>query len=266
MKRLLPLLLVVLLLLFCACSSSIEGVCNSSAVNESSQDERLTNDMVVISTPYADLRLSKSIADNVFYDITHTSPYTLSFKAKRDGTELFSFVFNGDGDSIVGTIVGENNNTVVYLNTAKLDADSENYNEYLSYQMGINDITNALTELDNFVFGEVVEWEDAGNFEIKTSVVTLKYPNKWKNKVDIVISEDVVKFSYYNVNLFDIYFKEVENGSLIGLYENTPIYVVSYSPDNDLLNEKQMDEYTSMQYGINVIIKCLKEYKNFSTE
>ena len=258
-KIIIFILLIIFILSFCACKSGRAAKDNSSA----NKSETVSADVITITTPYSDLQLKKSIAENLSYKVTNNDPYTLTFKAKKDDTDLFSLVFDGTGDDLLGTIIGKDKNTVLYLNMFELDSKSENYQEYTSYQMGINDILNRLQENTNFVYGEVVEYEDKSTFDIETDLVTLKYPKKWEDKVDIVVSDDGAKFSYKGVKLFDIYFKEIEDGNLIGTYNQTPIYVISYLPDSNKLNGEELKEYSEMQYAINEILNNLKNNKKF---
>ena len=43
---------------------------------------------IVVSTPYADLKVPEVFQDNVMNEVTSTEPYTLSFKMSADSTEL----------------------------------------------------------------------------------------------------------------------------------------------------------------------------------
>ena len=253
MKRIIALLLAVLaMFLLCSCKAGYDKLSDSP------------ENVSEIPTPYTDLKLSESIAENVYYEVTSQKPYTINFRAKEDGTELFTFVFGGVGDEFLGTLTGEKENTAVYFTLAELNEKSDNYAEYAEYQAGANDIIASLLENKNFLAGEDVKWEPTGTFDIKTPIVTLKYPLKWKDKVKVDVSDEAVKFSYKDVKLFDIYFKEAENGSLLGTYGKTPLYAVSYTPDEKKLDEEQLEEYSAMQYAINVILNNLKKDKKFT--
>lgn len=261
MRKILLLILVCgFMFSFCACASTKKAEGNNSTVKE---NETVSDNNTKISTPYTDLEIKKTTLKNISYEVTSENPYTLTFKTKKDGTELFSFVFDGTGDNLIGTITGKDKNIVVYMNVFDLDSNSENYEEYSSYQMAMNDIANSLLDNKNFVSGEVIEYEDNSTFDIKTNIVTLKYPNKWKNKVNIDVSDEAVIFTFKDTKLFDIYFKDIENGSKIGTYDKTPIFVISYLPDDNRLSEEEMNEYTEMQYDINEIVNNLKKDKKF---
>jgi hypothetical protein len=50
--------------------------------------------------------------------------------------------------------------------------------------------------------------EDDSTFDIETNLGTLKYPNKWKEKVLIEVTDEKVCFSKDGVQLFDLFFKD----------------------------------------------------------
>ena len=50
---------------------------------------------IVVSTPYADLKVPEVFQDNVMHEVICTEPYTLSFKMSADSTELFSVILAG---------------------------------------------------------------------------------------------------------------------------------------------------------------------------
>lgn len=250
MKRIIALVLLVLCLsAFCACGSNTE-----SNPEEATADEATTSvSYDKITTPYADLKLRQSIAENVDHKVTGEDPYTVSFSVKDDQKEIFAFVFGGKGQALVGTIVGKDKNTVVYMNVSEISKDSPNYERYTQYQQGVNDIIQGLIENSDFVRGEEIE-EDKGTFDIKTSLVTLKFPNKWKDKVKVDVEDDSVKFSVDETPVFDLYFRETD-GYKLGTYKETPIYVKDYNVTTP--------EQTAVLKDINVILENLKKDSNF---
>lgn len=209
---------------------------------------------VEITTPYAVLKAEESFDNKVSHKETEKDPYTLTFVNKEDNTELFSLVFNGKGDVLLGTILGEKENTVIYMNVAKLDPDSENYQENLAYQEGVNDMIKGLVEDYEFVTNEAIEYEDDSTFEIKTSVVNLKYPSKWKDRVKAEVTDDGVKFSDKGTPVFDLMFKECD-GNLLGTYKGTPVYIVEYEVKND--------DQIAMKEDVSVILSNLMEDPDF---
>lgn len=251
-------ILIVYILSLSACnttSANIEGQGSETGSMEvSDSTEKMELNTESIQTPYATLELPNGYFDHVSYKVECEDPYTLMFRAKQDDTELYSLIFNGSGDILLGTIVGKKSNTVLYMNISEIDINSDNYNEYSVYQEAVNDILNGLINNYDFVENEVIEWEDNKTFDIKTSIVTMKYPNKWKDKVQVDVSDDEVKFSNNGTHLFDLVFKECD-GYLLGTYNGNPIYVVDYDVKND--------EQAAMQEDVNVILRNLMEDSNF---
>lgn len=241
-----------------ACNKSSTNVENNSSeisfeeVSASNEEKELN--LESLETPYATLKLPNNYFEHVSYEITNEDPYTALFRAKKDDTELYSLIFNGTGDLLMGTIVGEKSNTVIYINYSDIDINSENYDEYCGYQEAVSDILNGLTNDYNFVVNEVIEWEDNTTFDINTSVVTMKYPNKWKDMVQVEVTDDEVKFSNNGVLLFELVFVECD-GYLLGTYNGTPIYM----KDNNVFTDEQI----AMQMDVNVIIQNLMEDSNF---
>ncbi len=100
----------------------------------------------------------------------------------------------------------------------------------------------------------LVEDDEVETFEIKTSVVSLRFPTKWKDIVDIKTNENTVSFSIGDTKVFDVVFKTCE-GNLLGEYNGTPIYIISYPVNTS--------EQANMQEDINVILENLLKDKNF---
>lgn len=209
---------------------------------------------VVISTPYADLRVPASFDRAVSHQETGSSPYELSFRSKADGEELFSLVFNGSGDYLVGTLLGTEGNTVLYARIPALDENSQRYQDNLFYQEQMHLILEYLAEDYELVPEETLEGAGSGDFEIKTSLVSLYYPSRWKEKVEIEVLDNGVKFSAAGTPLFDLMFEECD-GYLLGTYQETPIYMVEYPVETE--------EQAAMQAGVNTILQHLSEDPNF---
>ena len=140
------------------------------------------------------------------------------------------------------------------MNIPKLDSSNKNYDTYCGYQEAVNTIMTHLASDYTFKINELVEDGDTSTFDIETSVVTMKYPNKWKDKVQVKVSDEGVKFSNDGTPLFDLNFIECD-GYLLGTYKNTPIYVVDYTV--------KTDEQIAMQQDINVILQNLMSDSNF---
>ena len=237
MKKIIALVLVAVL-------TGLLSACGSA---ESDDEEPRT---VKISTPFAELTLSGKIDENVDHSVTCEEPYTLTFSAKKDQTELFSIVFNGTGEILMGTIVGDDASTVVYMNVPELDRNSENYDEYCAYQEGVNDILNGLMRDYVFQLNEIAVPEDNSTFDITTDFAIMKYPAKWRDRVKVEVSATRVKFSDGDTPLFDLVFEDC-NGYLLGTCDGTPIYIIDYPVETN--------EQAAMQEDVNVILQHLME-------
>ncbi len=224
----------------------------AGAPTESKSEEE---NFVTISTPYADLRLPASFDKAVSHEETGNEPYVITFKSRTDETELFSIIFNGTGEYLVGTLMGEEKNTVVHANTNDLDQNDQNYESNLFYQEQLYLILGYLAEDYNLVPEEAIDDEDPTDFEIQTSLVTLYYPSRWKEKVEIEVLDNGVKFSAAGTPLFDLMFEECD-GYMLGSYEGTPIYMVEYPVETE--------EQAAMQAGVNTILQHLTEDPSFT--
>lgn len=165
-------------------------------------------------------------------------------------TKLFDLTFNTDEGDILGTVEGEEY-TVIRMVSYSFETENQ---ELYAMQEDVNVILQNLMNDYTFVVGEALEKEDNSTFGIKTSVVTMKYPTKWQEKVQIEVTDNGVKFSNNGTPLFDLMFVEC-NGYLLGTYNGTPIYIVDYKVEND--------EQAIMQEDVNVILQHLMEDKNF---
>ena len=227
-------------------------------------DKEEVLEVITINTPYCDLSVPVSFENNVTHEVISEDPYTLKFEASEDGADLFTLFFDQEAETLIGTLVLDDKNIVLYAEFASLDKDGKNYEKYSGYQDGINTIINGLTNDYEFVIDEVVgnEKEDILTFTISTEIAELQYPSKWESKVEITEEEDCVKFSVEGYKLFDVYFTECD-GYLLGTYNKTPIYIISYAIDDSELTQSEYDTYCKMQDDVNVIIDNLLEDKKF---
>lgn len=270
MKRvLLAWLSLLLVLALCACKSDQGTTAAQQGEDATSPSENNTQDTttepektIAVQTPYGDLQVPGSYEGVVEAVVKNEDPYTLTFQVKDDGTELYTLYFGQETADLIGTLLLDQKNVVLYADFAELNENAESYLEYAGYQQGINTIVAHLVDSGKFVMNEVVIIEDTTTFDIKTGVVTLKYPNKWKDKVTVDVTEDVVKFSYKGEKLFDLVFKECE-GYLLGTYDNTPIYIISYTYDESGYSEEEKMELRGMENDVNVILQHLMEDSKF---
>ena len=267
MKRIALLLLSLLLVLTLSeCRSDREGGEEESSnlpensVPESSEEE--VEATVTLKTPYIDLQIPQTFENAVETEVLNEEPYILQFKANADDTALFTLYFGQKTENLLGTLQLEKENVVLYAEFAELDEEADTYLTYARYQDGVNTIIRGLINDGKFVLGSIIEYEDTTTFDIKTDLVTLKYPNKWKDKVTVDVTDDAVKFSCKEEKLFDLVFKECD-GSLVGTYQETPVYVVWYEFDETKYDEEEQMELYGMAEDVNVILQYLMEDSNF---
>ncbi len=257
MKRLLliSVLIFALIISLSACGGNGQGsgATNDEAAVSATSDEALKNiqigaskgDTYAIEAGGLVLKYPAKWKDKV--EVT-LSDNRASFT--RGDDKLFDILFNSDKGNVLGTVKGDNYTvvSVVDYKTDKADAElTEMVND-------INVIINNLSKDYDFAVGERIVDTDSSVFDIKTSVTTLKFPSKWKDKVKVDVTDDGVKFSSGDTKVFDIMFVEGD-GYLLGKYNDTPVYVIDYP----VKEQEQME----MQAGINVILSNLREDSNF---
>lgn len=202
-------------------------------------------DTFEISTPYAILKYPQKWKDQVTVDI---STEKVSFSSS--GTPLFDLRFNCDDGYVLGTIIGEEENTVFSITDYSVENE-----ELAGMQEDVNIILQHLMSDYDFAVGEKVIKEDTSTFDIETPLVTMKYPSKWKDKVTIDVREDGVSFSCAGTQLFDLMFVSCD-GYLLGTYNGTPIYIIDYPIDGG--------ELCAMQEDVNVILEHLMQDEQFT--
>lgn len=255
--------LIYLLAIMCLIALTACGKSEQTALKPTENvPEVVESTDVSIETPYCDLVVTKEFADNVKSEVSSEDPYTVSFRMISDDTELFSILFGGETENLLGTLQLENENVVLYAEFNDFDSENENFGTYCTYQDGINTIIQHLISDCDFVVNDIIEWEDTSTFDIQTPVVTMKYPNKWKEKVTVDVSDDAVKFSCNGTKLFDLCFVDCD-GYLLGTYKDTPIYIVDYSISKSNYSEEQYSELCTMQDDVNVILQALMKDSNF---
>lgn len=168
-------------------------------------------------------------------------------------SKLFDLVFNSEEGIVLGTVRGENNTVISYVDYPLENDDRE----LLEMKMDLNVILQNLEQDYDFVRDEAIWDEDSETFEIKTSVVTLHYPSRWKEKVNVDVTERGVAFAAGETKLFDLVFEECD-GFRLGLYNGTPIYIVDYPV--------RTEEEMHMQQDVNVILQFLYEDSSFVSD
>lgn len=244
---------VIVAALILVCSKL--NLINSDNDTDNTQNEDNEPDQVIcITTPYADLYVPAEFEGNVINEVISEDPYILKFKTVSDNIELFDISFNGSGDILVGTLVNENENTVIYMDLPELDRENENYDIYEQYQSGINTIISHLVSDYEFYVDLIIESGSNDLLSVETEYVTIHYPAKWQDKVQIIYEDDSVQFINNGTPLFDLVFKECD-GFLLGTYKDTPIYIIEYKIETD--------EQAAMKNDVNVILQYLMEDSNF---
>ena len=250
MKRMIAVLMILALAFsVCACGGNGSG---------STKDESVKS--TAFSTPYAELRLPDSYVGSVKAEVENKDPYTLTFSSGNDGTRLYSLIFNGEGEILLGTILGEKEYTTLYATVYPLDQESENFVDNAEYQEDMDIILANLRSDYSFENGEVLEKPET--FEIKTDVVTLCYPTKWKDKVDIKNEADSVTFSSDGTVLFVVSFVD-DGGYLLGEYKGHPIYLTLGSLSGIDKESEAYKEMSAMQEDSNVMLDALESDPDF---
>lgn len=216
---------------------------------------------IPVETKYCTLQVPKDFDGKVKWDIDD-EPYSIDFKTSEGDMDLFEISFNEEDGDLLGTLVLEEENVVLYADFAEIDSEDSKYKELAGYQEGINTIIDGLTADYDFRIDEVVDVNEGKTFDIETSVATLKYPLKWKDVVNVDVQDNKVAFATDEEKLFDLEFGKSE-GFLLGTYDGTEIYVVTYEIDSDKYSENEYMNLSGMQNDINVIVENLEKDSKF---
>ena len=199
----------------------------------------------VTETPYGDVVFPQKWEDTVKI-AAEEEPYTLHFSAGDAG--LFDLIFVEDQDG-----------TKVEVFTYDLDKQLENYDDCCQMQEDVNVTLSHLTLPYEY---SGTKTEDEPTFEIATDLVTLCYPERWKDQVTVETAEDGVKFSCGDTPVFDVMFGG-EEGFLLGTFRDTEIRAVVYDVEPGDVSESEYDAICQMHEDINVILEHLMENANF---
>lgn len=210
-------------------------------------------DTYLIDVGFVSLRYPKEYKDIVKVEGAKKHSVSDSFTVKFTSgkTELFVLYFNENKGNLLGTIVTEDGNSIVRVKTNVID---QTETELIKQQEALNVIIQGLISDYDFRVNEEITKEDDAVFEIKTDVVSLYYPEKWKEKVDVKIKGKTVSFVNDGTPLFDLCFEDCD-GYLLGTYGDTPVYIIEHKIKGD--------EQAAMLQDVNVIINHLAEDKNF---
>lgn len=243
MKRLV-LLTMILALVFSmsACSKKT----NEPAGSAEEPVDDLEKPTYVIEAGGLELKYSEKWKDKVTVTVTEDRA---AFACGE--TQLFDLVFNSEEGIVLGTVRGEKN-TVISVVDYELEQDDP---ELIEMQEDVNVILRNLARDYDFVADEAITDDTTATFDIETSVTTLKYPARWRNKVSVDVTKQGVTFTSGETRLFALMFTDVKGGYLLGTYDGTPIYIIDYPITTD--------EESKMQQDVNVILQNLQQDSNF---
>ncbi len=266
MKRILCCLLTVCLIaaVFAACSDKKDDTAAKDEAVSGETSETATEkpiEVYEIETKYCTLKYPKEWKDKVNVMIDDSDVYTVRFACGK--VKLFDLTFNGGDGYTLGTVIGKDENIVVRLMSYDIDKKAKNYEELNAMSGSVNVIIEHLNA--DYTFEKTDESEDDSNsvFEIKTSLTTLYYPQKWEDSVTIISEDNAVYFSCGNTKLFDLLF-DSDKGDFLGSYDGTDISVVSYDIKKGKLSDEEYTNLLGMQDGLNVILGYLDKDKLFT--
>lgn len=248
-------------LLLAGCSGKNSENNSDTLKGETQAVENGENPVMVYKTKYCDLKYPSKWADKVSVTIDDSDVYTVKF-SMGDDTPVFDLTFNASSGNLIGTLIGEDENVVIRIKDYDMSEDDERYNDFCGAAEDVNVIIENLIADYSFAAGEEVIKEDNSVFEVRTSLVTMYYPTKWQDKVDIDITDDSVKFKSSEDKLFDLNF-DSDEGYLLGKYDGVTISIVSYDINSEGMSEDRYYQLCAMQEDVNVILQHLMDDEKF---
>lgn len=252
-KKIIAVSLIVVCL---ACIVIFAIVAQNNNASNITNDGEVDESLVTISTPYADLKVTKTFYDKTENKVTSENPYTVEFTSKK-GDDLFSVVFNEKSDFHLCSFKKDGKDVTAYAKMGKLDDKSSNYDEDCILQEEVNVIKENLNAdyVDSKKESKEATGTGAETYDIDTPVGKVKYPVMWKDKVKTEKTGNTVKFTNDGTPLFDLVFEKCD-GYLLGTYKDTPVYVVYH--------DVKTDEQQAMIDDVNVILQGLMSDKDFT--
>lgn len=217
------------------------------------------DEFLIIETKYADLHYPSKWEDRVKTDILEDGGYTVRFTS--DGKSIFDISFN-EGDTLLGTLKNSDGDVGVYVLFYELDKKDKNYEDYAAMQDDVNVITENLAKDYDFSIGAPLLEDDGETFAIETEIVTMYYPQRWKDSVTVKADDKAVAFSCDETPLFTIHFGSGK-GELLGTYDGTELWLETFDFDEKKLSAEQISIYEAMQEDVNVILQNLYDDKKF---
>lgn len=253
-------IIILLCFLFCVFMTS----CSSINSNDKNPVEEIDDiELFYIATPYCDLAIPNEYKNIIGTKVLSNNPYTIKFEVLENNQHLFTLFFGKETDNLLGTLPLNEGNVILYADFGAIDENVDG-NGVFNYQGCVNTIIEHLEKDNNFLIDQIITDTEKETFTIETNIVTLHYPKKWQDVVDVKITDNLVKFSTGEIPLFDISFEE-GTGDLLGYYDNEPIYLITYSIDEESMNSDEYFKYLSMQHDINVIIDYLLKDSKFAS-
>ena len=227
-----------------ACQSEVseaDSGASSSATSDSAKDQKEA--MTEIKLGELTLKYPEKWKDSVQVKVTET---TAAFSSKDQ--KLFDIIIGDSDEYLLGTTA---DGISVHLKTYEVKDDDE----LLAMQEDSNVILNNLIK-DYQLSTDNDKPTEPPCFAIETSVVTLYYPEKWKDEVTVAENDGAVTFSCGDTDLFAILFNS-DDGYLLGTYDGVALSLVNY----EVTEEKHM----MMQEASNDVLQHLYEDKKFNS-
>lgn len=154
MKRLLCAVMCIVVtasaLVLAGCGGNNASSGSEAADSSASEPATVNIESFMIETPYGMLKLPADWSDKIKIE-TKNDKEVFTVKASFANTPLFDIAFNGKDGELLGTVTGEGNKKVeVRYKKYGLDKNSDNYDELVKYQGGVEIISENLAKNDNF--------------------------------------------------------------------------------------------------------------------
>lgn len=261
MKKQIQCLIAAVLLFVLLAGCSLKERIDSTSGTGSMIDRADPNDaeLTIYKTKYCNLKYPAKWLNQVKVEtkVDIKDVYTVQF-ILNDNTPIFDLLFSGNTGPVLGTLIESEENIVIRIKNYTIDKNDSRYDDFCSMSEDVNVIIANLEKDYSFAIGQEIAKEDIATFAIKTNIVTLYYPIKWKEQVSIDISDQSIRFSCKEHKLFDILYGSSE-GDLVGFYNGTIINIVSYDIDEAKVSDEIYRQLCAMQEDVNVILQHLME-------
>lgn len=267
MKRIVIFTICLIAVLFCCISCRSvrpDNTVDDPVTNEAettARNNHLDVETYTVETRYCNLKYPAKWEGKVKTEIFDNYGYIVKFIA--DDVSLFDFEFVEGNGVLLGTLVTDSENVVIKITSYDLEHEMQDYDIYAEMQSDIDVIIENLMADYTLELDEIIEPEEESVFEIKSSLVALYYPTKWKESILVETSENRVKFSCNSVPLFDIVFGDNENVSPLGYYKDIAVSVTTHDISSDFYTDSEYVYLRAMQEDVDVVIEGLLSDENF---